>query len=113
MGEEEETMGKEEGTNTGGGLKMDSEVGGEEFLRSLKEYSRDLDWVEDNRVELTMLFPDHYIAVKDRTVHYTEADMERICWLMRLGGDDPAHWVVAYMNVKPVRFILATGGKVR
>ena len=27
MGEEEEAMGTEEGTNTGGGLKMDDEVG--------------------------------------------------------------------------------------
>lgn len=86
----------------------------EEILKSLKEYSRDWEWLEDNRVELTMLFPDHFIAVKDKTVHYTEKDMESICTLMELGGDDPAYWVVAYMNVKPIHFILATkGGRVK
>jgi len=93
--------------------KIVDEMGEEELPRSLKEYSRDWNWVEDNRVELTMLFPDHLIAVKDMTVHYSETDIERICMIMELGGDDPAYWVVVHMNVKPVRFILATGGKVR
>lgn len=85
----------------------------QEISRRLREYSRDWDWLEDNRVELTMLFPDHLIAVKDRTVHYTEADMTSICMMMELGGDDPASWVVAYMNVKPVHFILAARGETK
>ncbi len=93
-------------------LKKLRQVTDKELLKSLKEYSRDWEWLEDNRVELTRLFPDHFIAVKDRTVHYTESTLTSICMLMELGGDDPAYWVVAYMNVKPVHFILATrGGK--
>ena len=87
-------------------------VNEKELMRRLNEYSRDWDWVEDNREELTKLFPDHYIAVKDRTVHYSETDMKRICRIMILGGDDPAQGVVAYMNVKPINLILVTtGGK--
>lgn len=90
--------------------KLEKVMTDKELLRRLKEYSQDWDWVCDNREELTKLFPDHFIAVKDMVVHYTETDMERLCVIMELGGDEPADWVVEFMNVKPHHFILATTG---
>jgi len=80
----------------------------EELMRRLNEYSRDCKWIANNRDELIKLFPDHLIAVKDMTVHYSETDMERICMIMELGGDEPAEWAIQYMNVEPIHFILAT-----
>lgn len=77
-----------------------------ELIHRLSEYTADRKWMRDNWDDLVKKFPDFYIAIKDKRVWYSHEDFITLLMLMDVGGDDPAQWVVDFVNTEPIHYIL-------
>jgi hypothetical protein len=68
----------------------------------IREFQADHQWIEQHRASLLGQYPDQWIAVKNRSVVASSADLERLLGMLT----DPAHTAVEFLGREPIEMVL-------
>jgi len=81
-------------------------INNRDLAMKFKRYTRDYNWVQDNRDRLKEKYNNKYIAVKNFKVHYTADTMPEMVRKILESGDEVGDFIIEFITDKPLSLIL-------
>ena len=76
------------------------------ILTELKEFCKNIDWLDERLEKLRKEYPNQYVAVKNFTVADYDSNLQNLLRRLKEKGLNPSEIPIEFISKEPLRLIL-------